>query len=100
MNPHDSHLIVSAFQKHSGQMKSVFSELSTEEVHGGVQESYVSLDGAPLPSTTDIYERITKIPGIEDIWQGHLALANDKNHNTDERMIAPIAPAQLPARAE
>jgi hypothetical protein len=36
--------------------------------------------------------RIFKIPGIEDIWQGHLALANDKNHNTDERMIANLEP--------
>lgn len=58
----------------------------------GVQEGYASLDGAPLPATTDIYERIAKIPGIEDIWQGHLALANDKNHNTDERMIANLEP--------
>jgi competence protein ComEC len=38
--------------------------------------------------TPDLYERITKIPGIEGIWQGHLSLALDKQHNTDEQMIA------------
>jgi hypothetical protein len=54
----------------------------------GVQPGYKSQDGAPLPPANEIYERITKIPGIEDIWQAHLALTNDKSHNTDERMIA------------
>lgn len=36
----------------------------------------------------DLYERITSIPGIEGIWQGHLSLDNDKAHNTSEQMIA------------
>ena len=58
----------------------------------GVQAGYTAMDGAPLPATTDIYERIAKIQGIEDIWQGHLALSNDKSHNTDERMIANLEP--------
>ena len=34
LTPRGKGLIVSAFRKHSGQMKSVFSELSTEERHG------------------------------------------------------------------
>lgn len=54
----------------------------------GVQAGYKPLDGAPLPPATDIYERIAISPGIEDIWQEHLALANDRSHNTDERMTA------------
>ncbi len=38
------------------------------------------------------YERIAKIPGIEDIWQGHLALANDAQHNTSQDRIANLEP--------
>jgi beta-lactamase superfamily II metal-dependent hydrolase len=38
------------------------------------------------------YELISKIPGIEGIWQGHLALAGDKQHNTSEDMIANLEP--------
>ena len=35
------------------------------------------------------YERMSRIPGIEDIWQGHLSLMDkDPHHNTAERMIA------------
>jgi MarR family transcriptional regulator, 2-MHQ and catechol-resistance regulon repressor len=34
LTPHGKALIVSAFRKHSGQMKKVFSELSTEELRG------------------------------------------------------------------
>jgi beta-lactamase superfamily II metal-dependent hydrolase len=43
--------------------------------------------GAP-----ELYERMTQIPGIEGIWQGHLSLANDKQHNTPEEMIANLGP--------
>ena len=34
------------------------------------------------------FERIQKSPGLEAVWQSHLALANDKDHNTSEDMIA------------
>src|SRR6202451_4583988 len=34
LTPHGKDLIVSAFRKHSGQMKRVFSELSPEELRG------------------------------------------------------------------
>jgi len=34
------------------------------------------------------YETIAKIPGIEGIWQGHRATANDEAHNTSEQMTA------------
>jgi competence protein ComEC len=43
-------------------------------------------------STPAIYERITSIRGIEGIWQGHLALANDAQHNTNPDMIANMEP--------
>ena len=32
-------------------------------------------------------------PGLEDIWQGHLALGTPKEVNTDEKMIANMEPA-------
>jgi MarR family transcriptional regulator, 2-MHQ and catechol-resistance regulon repressor len=34
LTPRGKDLIVSAFRRHSGQMKRVFSELSQEELHG------------------------------------------------------------------
>ena len=34
------------------------------------------------------WETISKIQGLEAVWQSHLALATDKEHNTDERLIA------------
>jgi beta-lactamase superfamily II metal-dependent hydrolase len=44
--------------------------------------------GGP-PST---FEILRKSPGLEDIWQGHLALATPKEVNTQEAMIANLAP--------
>src|SRR5215469_10645633 len=34
------------------------------------------------------YETLTKISGVEDIWQSHRALKNDAPHNTQEPLIA------------
>ena len=42
---------------------------------------------------TAAYERIAKIPGLEDIWQGHLSLANDAQHNTKPDQIANPEPS-------
>jgi competence protein ComEC len=39
-----------------------------------------------------VFETLRKSPGLEDIWQGHLALATPKEVNTDERMIANLEP--------
>ena len=33
-----------------------------------------------------------RLPGLEDIWQGHLALGTPKEVNTDEKMIANLEP--------
>jgi competence protein ComEC len=34
------------------------------------------------------FERIQKVAGLEGLWQSHLALASDKEHNTADEMIA------------
>jgi competence protein ComEC len=39
------------------------------------------------------YDRIQKVNGLEALWQSHLALANDKAHNTNESMIANPGPS-------
>jgi competence protein ComEC len=39
-----------------------------------------------------VFETLRKSPGLEDIWQGHLALGTPKEVNTDEKMIANLEP--------
>jgi competence protein ComEC len=39
-----------------------------------------------------VFETLRKSPGLEDIWQGHLALGTPKELNTDEKMIANLEP--------
>ncbi len=39
-----------------------------------------------------VFETLRKSPGLQDIWQGHLALGTPKEVNTDERMIANLEP--------
>jgi competence protein ComEC len=39
-----------------------------------------------------VFEILRKSPGLEDIWQGHLALSIPKEVNTDEKMIANLEP--------
>jgi beta-lactamase superfamily II metal-dependent hydrolase len=46
--------------------------------------------GGP-PST---FEILRKSPGLEDIWQGHLALGTPKEVNTSEQMIANLEPSE------
>jgi len=43
----------------------------------------------PSPYERNAYARLSKIPGIEGIWQGHLSLLDkDPSHNTSPEMIA------------
>jgi beta-lactamase superfamily II metal-dependent hydrolase len=42
-------------------------------------------------TTPELYERLTRIPDIEGIWQLHLTLDRDAEHNTNEEMIANLA---------
>jgi len=39
-----------------------------------------------------VFETLRKSPGLQDIWQGHLALGTAKEINTDEKMIANLEP--------
>ena len=39
-----------------------------------------------------VFETLRKSPGLEDIWQGHLALGTPKEVNTGEQMIANMEP--------
>jgi hypothetical protein len=45
-------------------------------------------NGPRKGATPAAYETVRKSPGLEDVWQLHYAVPNDKDHNTDERMIA------------
>ena len=38
-----------------------------------------------------VFEVLRKSPGIQDIWQGHLAMGIPKEVNTDEKMIANLS---------
>ncbi|MCU1236416.1 MAG: beta-lactamase domain protein [Candidatus Solibacter sp.] len=40
-----------------------------------------------------VFEVLRKSPGLEDIWQGHLALGTAKDVNSDEKMIANLGPS-------
>ena len=50
----------------------------------------ITPQGKPAaPYEKNSYQRLSKIPGIEGIWQEHLSLLDkDPNHNTAENMIA------------
>jgi hypothetical protein len=39
------------------------------------------------------YDRIQKVSGLQGLWQSHLALANDKDHNAPDEMIANLEPS-------
>lgn len=41
---------------------------------------------------TSVFETLRKSPGLEDIWQGHLALMSPKEVNAPEQMIANMEP--------
>ena len=50
-------------------------------------------DGPRKGLQVSAWETIQKIQGLEAVWQSHLALATDKQHNTDERQIANLEPS-------
>jgi len=45
-------------------------------------------DGPRKGGQASVFETLRKSPGLQDIWQGHLALMTPKEVNTDEKMIA------------
>jgi competence protein ComEC len=60
-----------------------------------IQPTVMVMNNGPrkggLPS---VFETLRKSPGLEDIWQVHLALTTPKEINTDERMIANLEPTE------
>lgn len=59
---------------------------------GQVDNTVKSLNASgkrTAPYEKNSYQRLAKLPGIEDIWQQHLSLLDqDPSHNTGENMIA------------
>jgi len=56
---------------------------------GAVDERVRSLTPGAAPYERVAYLRLAKLPGIQDIWQGHRSLLDpDPNHNTSPDMIA------------
>jgi competence protein ComEC len=49
-------------------------------------------NGPRKGGTPAAYETVRKSPGLLDLWQLHYAMGSDKDHNTDERMIANLTP--------
>src|SRR5215472_3484663 len=45
-------------------------------------------DGARKGFNAAAYETLEKIPGVEDVWQLHRAVASDAAHNTSEQLTA------------
>jgi competence protein ComEC len=55
-------------------------------------------DGPRKGGPASVFEILRKSPGMQDIWQGHLAMGTPKEINTDEQMIANLGPsANCPA---
>ncbi len=60
-----------------------------------IQPQVAVMNNGPLKGgTPGFFEVLQKSPGIEDIWQVHVALATDKAHNTAEAMIANQEPEE------
>jgi len=49
-------------------------------------------DGPRKGLQVSAWDTIQKIQGLQAVWQSHLALATDKEHNTDEKRIANLEP--------
>jgi competence protein ComEC len=45
-------------------------------------------DGPRKGGQASVFETLHKSPGLQDVWQGHLALLTPKEVNSDEKMIA------------
>jgi beta-lactamase superfamily II metal-dependent hydrolase len=54
-----------------------------------IQPKVVVMNNGPRKGgPASVFDVLRKSPGLEDIWQGHLALGTPKEVNTDEKMIA------------
>jgi hypothetical protein len=61
----------------------------------GIQPQIVVVNNGPRKGLENkaTYDEITKIQGLQGVWQAHLSLLNDKDHNTKEDMIANLEPS-------
>jgi beta-lactamase superfamily II metal-dependent hydrolase len=58
-----------------------------------VQPTVAVMNNGPRKGgPASVFETLRKSPGLQDIWQGHLALGTPKEVNTDEKMIANMEP--------
>jgi beta-lactamase superfamily II metal-dependent hydrolase len=58
-----------------------------------IQPTVVVMNNGPRKGgPASVFETLRKSTLLEDIWQGHLALATPREINTDERMIANLEP--------
>ena len=58
-----------------------------------IQPKVIVMNNGPRKGgPASVFEILHKSPGLEDIWQGHLALGTPKEVNTDEKMIANLEP--------
>jgi len=54
-----------------------------------IQPKVVVMNNGPRKGgPASVFETLRKSPGVEDIWQGHLALGTPKEVQTGEAMIA------------
>ena len=61
----------------------------------GIQPTVAVMNNGPRKGgPASVFETLRKSPGLQDIWQGHLALGTPVNVNTDEKMIANLDPSE------
>ena len=51
-------------------------------------QTVIANNGPRKGMAPSAFDRIQKVRGLEGLWQSHLALASDKEHNTADEMIA------------
>ena len=60
----------------------------------GIQPQVVIANNGPRKGmAAPAYDRIQRVRGLEGLWQSHLALASDKEHNTNDELIANLEPS-------
>src|SRR5204862_4820137 len=60
-----------------------------------IQPSVMVMNNGPRKGgPPGVFETLRKSPGLEDLWQVHLALNTSKEINSDERMIANLEPTE------
>ena len=66
---------------------------NSPQLMAAVQPAVIVMNNGPRKGgQASVFETFRKTPGLEDIWQGHLALGTPKETNTEERMIANLGP--------